>query len=73
MGWDVYRQDECELVMATNFKGEDPRLRWLPKWPGNNTLVEDAPTMADARKQIRELHLSILGVQECFAPRRMDA
>lgn len=71
-GWDVYRQDECERVMATDIHGKNPKPRWSPKWPGNNTLVEDAPTRAEAVEAVKALHLNLFGM-ECFAPERMDA
>lgn len=48
-GWDAYQRSECEL-----FNG-----KWIPKW-FDDFVIEDAPTKADAVRQIKEMH--ILGV-----------
>jgi hypothetical protein len=70
-GVDVYRGDECELVIAADVHNKNPRLRVFPINPGVNTLVEDALTLADARRHVTQLHATVAGFRICLAPRRI--
>ena len=44
-GWDVYRKADCQKYGRT----------YVPRW-FDCAIVEDAATLADAVKQLKELH-----------------
>lgn len=72
-GWDVYRLDECEEIIARDVHNRHPRLRTFPITPGENAIVEDAPSLSAARLAVRRLHTTVAGFRICLAPVRVDA
>jgi hypothetical protein len=72
-GWDVYRRDDCDYVMAYDTRWRNPALRWVPRHPGSNMLVEDAPNLSDARIALAKMHPCVGGFRLCLAPARMDS
>ena len=52
-GWDVFKKSDCYYI--------DQYKTWFPSW-FDSYVIEDAPTKADAMKQLQGMH--ILGM--CF-------